>query len=77
MIISARVQISSLVNTILIYQQEEMNVAEGNPCSCFLPTWKPASNAMVAKMSQTTSWVPMHSMPWPQCKRWTPIGLMQ
>jgi hypothetical protein len=31
---------------------------------------------MVAKMSQTASWVPMSSLPWVQHKRWILIGSM-
>jgi hypothetical protein len=31
---------------------------------------------MVAKMSQTTSWVPMSSLPWVQHKKWIPVGSM-
>jgi hypothetical protein len=52
-----------LVNTMLIYQQEELNVVEESTCKCLHPTWKPTSCAMVAKMLQTISWVPMRSLP--------------
>jgi hypothetical protein len=53
-----------------IRQQKELNVVEGNACSYFCPTWKPASHAMPTKVSQTTSWIPLCSLPWSQCKRW-------
>jgi hypothetical protein len=52
-------------------------MVEGSACICSHPTWKPASHAMMAKVLQTASWVPMHLLPWVQCKRWTPIKLMQ
>jgi len=29
----------------------------------FRPTWKSTSHAMVVKVSQIASWVPMHSLP--------------
>jgi hypothetical protein len=38
--------------------------------------WKLASRVMEAKMSWTTSWVPVYSLPWALCKKWIPIGLM-
>jgi len=59
-----------------IHQQEELNVVERNTCNYSCPMWKLASYAMVAKVSQITSWVPMCSLPWVQCKRWIPIGSM-
>jgi len=49
---------------------------ERNACSCFSPTWKPISHMIATKVSWTTSWVPMHSLPWTQCKRWIPIESM-
>jgi hypothetical protein len=52
-------------------------MAEKSACSYFHLTWKPTSHAMVANVLQTSSWVPMHSLPWAQCKRWTPIRLMR
>jgi hypothetical protein len=51
-------------------------MVEGSACSCFHPTWKPTSHMMATKVSWTTSWVPMASLSWTQCKRWTLIGLM-
>ncbi len=51
-------------------------MVEGNACSYFYPTWKLASCAMATKVSQTTSWVPMHLLLWAQRKRWIPIGSM-
>jgi hypothetical protein len=51
-------------------------MVEGIVCSYFRPMWKLASCAMVTKVSQTTSWVPMCSLPWAQCKKWIPIGSM-
>jgi len=38
--------------------------------------WKLASHIMVVKVPQIASWVPMCLLPWAQCKRWIPIGLM-
>jgi len=58
-----RVQMPSLVSTMSTCWQEELNVVEGSTCNCFHPTWKPTSRAMVAKVLQTTSWVPMCSLP--------------
>jgi hypothetical protein len=51
MTILAKVQMVSLVNTMLTYQQEELNVVEKNTCNFFCPTWKPTFHAMVAKVS--------------------------
>jgi hypothetical protein len=67
---------SSMVNTISTHQQEELNVVEGNACDCFCPIWKLTSCTMVAKVLQITSWVPVRSLPWPQCKRWIPVRSM-
>ncbi len=50
---------------------------EGSTCNCFRPTWKPTSRTMVAKVSQIASWVPMHSLPWAQCKRCISIRSME
>jgi len=50
MTILAKVQMVSLVNTILTRQQEELNVVERSACGCFCPTWKPPFCAMVAKV---------------------------
>jgi len=73
---SAKVRMPSLVNTMSTCRQKELNVVEGNTCNCFHPTWKPAYQAMVAKVSRITSWVLVCSLPWAQHKRWIPIGLM-
>jgi hypothetical protein len=69
-------RIPSLVNTMSTRRQEELSVVEGSACSCFYLTWKPPSRTMVAKVSQTTSWVLVCSLPWAQNKSWIPIGLM-
>jgi len=58
-----KVQMTSLMNTMSICQEKELNMVERNACNYFLPTWKPTSRAMPTKVSQTTSWVPMHSLP--------------
>jgi hypothetical protein len=47
-----------------------------NTCSCFHPMWKLTSLTMAAKVLRTTLWVPMHLLPWAQCKRWIPIESM-
>jgi hypothetical protein len=51
-------------------------MVERSACSCSHPTWKSASLAMAAKVSWTTSWVPVRSLPWVQCKRTTHEALM-
>jgi hypothetical protein len=71
-----KVWILSLVNTMLSRQREELKVAEGNTCSCSHPIWKLASRTMMAKVFWTTSWVPVCSLPWAQCKMWIPIRSM-
>jgi hypothetical protein len=73
---SVKVWMSSLVSTMLICQREELNVIERNTCNCFRPTWKLASHVMMAKLSWIALWVLMRSLPWTQCKKWIPIGLM-
>jgi hypothetical protein len=73
---STKMRMPCLVSTMSTHQHEELNMVERSTCNCFHPTWKPTSRAMVAKVSQTTSWVPMHSLPWAQHKRWIPIGSM-
>jgi hypothetical protein len=65
-----------LISTMSIHRRKELNVVERNACNCCCPTWKPTFHAMAAKMLQITSWVPMCSLPWTQCKRWIPIGSM-
>jgi hypothetical protein len=56
--------------------QKELSVVEGSTCNYFHPTWKPLSHTMTTKMLWITSWVPVHSLPWAQCKKWIPIGSM-
>jgi hypothetical protein len=63
MITSIKVRMPSLVNTMLTHRLEELNVFEGSTCSCFYPMWKVASYATVTKVSQTTSWVLVCSLP--------------
>jgi len=58
-----KVQMPSLVSTMLIRQREELNVFERSACSYFHPTWKPTLCAMLAKVLQITSWVPMRLLP--------------
>jgi hypothetical protein len=58
------------------HQQEEWNVVERSACNCSHFTWKSASHAIATKMSQTTSWVPMRSLPLAQHKKWTLVALM-
>jgi len=77
MIMLAKMQMPSMVNTMSIHQQEELNVVKGNACNCFCSMWKLASYTMVTKVSQITSWVPVRSLPWAQHKRWIPIGSME
>jgi len=66
----------SLVSTMLTCQWEELNVFKGGTCNCSHLTWKSTSCTMVAKVSQITSWVLVHSLSWTQHKRWIPIRLM-
>jgi hypothetical protein len=73
---STKVQMPSLVSTMLICQWEELNVIERDTCNCSHLTWKSISCTMVAKVSQITSWVLVHLLPWTQHKRWIPIGSM-
>ncbi len=65
-----KVQMPSLVSTMLTCEWEELNLFEGNTSSCFRLAWQPS------KVSWTTSWVPMCSLPWAQCNRWIPMGSM-
>ncbi len=73
---SSSVWISFLVNIMSTHQQEEWNVVERSACNCSHFTWKSASHAIATKMSQTTSWVPMRSLPLAQHKKWTLVALM-
>jgi len=66
-----RVWMPSLVNTMSIRRQKELNVVERSTCNCSYSTWKLASHTMAAKVSWITSWAP-----WTQRKKWIPIGLM-
>jgi hypothetical protein len=70
------VRISSLVNTMSTHQWEEWKVVEKSTCNCFHPTWKLASHAIATKVSWITSWVPIHSLPLAQHKRWALVTLM-
>ncbi len=71
-----KVRMPSLVNKMSTHRWKELNVVKGSTSNCSRPTWKPAFCSMAPKMLQITSWVPMRSLPWAQCKRWIPIGLM-
>ncbi len=51
-------------------------MVERSACNCSHPTWKSSSCAMVTKVSRTTSWVLVCSLPWVQCKRWTLVTSM-
>jgi hypothetical protein len=73
---SAKVWISFLVKTMSTHRWEEWNIVEGNVCNCSHPTWRSTSRAKATKVSRTSSWVPMCSLPWVQHKKWTPITLM-
>jgi len=73
---STKVRMPSLVNTMLIHWREELNVLKKSVCNYFHPMWKLISCTMVANVSQITSWVLRHSLPWAQHKRWIPIGSM-
>ncbi len=73
---SIKVQIPFLVNTMSTHQQKELRVVKGSACSYFLPTWKLTCRIMAAKVSWTSSWVPMHSFPWMQHKKWIHVKLM-
>ncbi len=50
-----KVRILSLVGTMLIHQREELSVIERNAYSCFHPTWKPASHAIIG--SNVTNYI--------------------
>jgi hypothetical protein len=69
-IMSVKVQMPSLVNTILTHWWKELGVTEGSACSCSCFPWKATFCAMVAKVSWTSSWVPVCLLLWVQCKRW-------
>jgi hypothetical protein len=71
-----KVRIPSLVTIMLTCWREEWSMVEENACSYFHPMWKPTSRVMATKVSQTTSYVFVHSLPWAQFKRWIPIGSM-
>ncbi len=60
---STKVQISSLVNTMLTNKQVEFNMIEEDTCNYFCPTWKLAIHAMATKVSQIASWVLVCSLP--------------
>jgi hypothetical protein len=51
-------------------------MVERNTCNYSHPTWKLTFHTIKAKVSWITSWVPIYLLPWAQCKRWIPIGLM-
>jgi hypothetical protein len=72
----AKVKIPFVMRTMSIHQQEELSVTERNTCSCSHPTWKSTSCVVMAKMLQTTLWVPMPLLPWLQHKKSIPIRLM-
>ncbi len=54
MTMSTEVRMPSLVSTMSIHQQKELNVIKIIKCNYFHPTWKLTSHAMVAKVLQTT-----------------------
>jgi GH43 family beta-xylosidase len=68
-----RVRIASLVNTMLMHQQKELSLAKGSACNCSCPMYKPTSHTIITKVLWIASWVPMHSLPWAQHKKWIPI----
>jgi hypothetical protein len=47
----AKVQMPSLVSTMLTHQREELNMDERSAFSCFCPMWKLTSCTMAAKVS--------------------------
>ncbi len=64
MITSTKVQMPSLVSTMLTCQRKKLNVFEKTHIvSCSRPTWKSTSCTMVAKVSQIASWIHVCSMP--------------
>jgi hypothetical protein len=73
---SIKVRMPSLVNTMSTHWREELNVVKRSSCNCFHPMWKLTSYAMAPKVSQTASWVLMHSLSWTQRKRWILVGSM-
>jgi hypothetical protein len=73
---SARVWIPSLVNTTSTCWQKEWNMVQGSACNYSHPTWNSTSYTIATKISWTTSWVLVCSLPWVQCKRWTLVASM-
>jgi hypothetical protein len=73
---STKVWIPFLVNTRLTCWQKELNVGKGSACSCSCHMWMPTFCAIVAKVSQTTSWVPERSLTWAQHNKWIIIRSM-
>ncbi len=71
-----KMQISSLVSTMLTHWQKHLRMTKINTCNCSHPTWRPTSHTMTTKVSQTASWVLMHLLPWAQHEKWIPIGSM-
>jgi hypothetical protein len=71
-----KVWVPYLVNTMLIRQWEELNMVKESVSNYFHPTWKLAFRTMVTKMTRTTSWIFVCSLPWVQCMKWIPIGSM-
>lgn len=69
-----KMRIWSLVSTLSTHQWKQLRVTKINACNCSCLTWRPTSHAIITKVSQTASRVPMHSLPWAQRKKWRPIG---
>jgi len=73
---STKMRIPSLVSTISTHWPKELNMFKESTCNCSHPTWKLTSHRMETNVSQTASWVLMHSLLWAQHKKWIPIKSM-
>jgi hypothetical protein len=45
-----------------LLRRKKLNMVEESACNCFHPMWKPTSLAVVAKVSQITPGVLVHSL---------------
>ncbi len=76
MTMSVKLWVPYLVNTMSIHQWKELNMVEESAFNYFHPTWNLTFRTMVTKVSRTTSWILVCSLPWVQCMKWIPIGSM-
>jgi hypothetical protein len=71
-----KVRISFLVRTMSTCQQKELDMVEGNTCTCSCSMWKPTYCVMATKVLQIASWVLVCLLPGAQHKKWIPVRSM-